>query len=261
MRLIIGCPIYDRAWMLPAWFGAIAKQSFPLEDIGFVFITSHFDPDTISELIRFQQAHHEVAVFDIVENLSEPHDTHPEGHRIWTDDKYRKMVALRNQLLYQVRCHQPERFFSLDSDIILEAPDTIERLFNFTAIGSCAVSPLMYMTPDGVAFPSTMTWVDAPGGVAGRMIEAYPMGQIFQTDVIMAAKMMSKEVYENVDYTFHTQGEDLGWSTNVTKAGYNLFLDSSLYCPHLMSRAALAQYQRQGDPRKAISCLTPHPCP
>lgn len=250
MKLLIGLPIYDRDWILPDWFAAIEKQSIPLSDIGFIFITAPHDPRTLRVLVDWAEKHPEVQCFDIVTNTDQPHDSHPEGSRIWTYAKYRKMVALRNQLLDLVTVREPDLFFSFDSDILLENPHTLRYLMQLSA-KLPAVSPLMYMTPEGTDFPSTMTWDSEIGKRAGR-VPGYPLGTIFQTDVIMAAKMMTPDVYKNVRYTYHDQGEDLGWSANAARLGYPLYAATTIYCPHIMSRAKLLEYKEHGDPRKGM---------
>jgi hypothetical protein len=100
-----------------------------------------------------------------------------------------------------------------------------------------------------------MKWLDEPGGRAHRNCE-FPLGDYFQSDVIMAAKMMSKDVYNNVDYSIHQQGEDLGWSFNCFKNGYSLYSASYIYAIHVMSRQMLENVKRQNDPRQEVSLKT-----
>ena len=50
MKLIIGCPIYKRDWILPIWFASLERQSFPLNKIGFIFETSPEDEATVKML-------------------------------------------------------------------------------------------------------------------------------------------------------------------------------------------------------------------
>jgi len=132
------------------------------------------------------------------------------------------MVNLRNILIQKVREYNPDYFFSLDSDILIKNPATIELLIAHLKEGADAVSPLMYMTPVGTAYPSVMKWIDQPGGRAHRDLE-FPIGTYFKSDVIMAAKMMSRDVYHNIDYAVHQQGEDLGWSGACAETGFNLY--------------------------------------
>lgn len=251
MNLIIGCPIYKRDWIFPVWAAAIERQSVPLNKLGFVFVVSSSDQRTILMLKHWKSMHPEIGIFDIVEKNDIAHHEHMENSRQWTMSKYHNMISLRNCLLQNVRKYQPNYFFSLDSDVIIQNDSTLELLIGHIKDGADAVCPLMYMTPFGVDFPSVMTWIDKPGEKAKRNKD-YPIGTYFKSDVIMAAKMMSKEVYNNVEYIFHSQGEDLGWCSEAHRKGYsNLYCASYIYAPHIMHQQMLGAYLKNGDPRQA----------
>jgi hypothetical protein len=96
-----------------------------------------------------------------------------------------------------------------------------------------------------------MTWKNKVGELAYRE-GSYPIGSFFKSDIIMAAKMMSKDVYNNVDYQFHKQGEDLGWAKNATEKGFKLYSASYIYAPHLMSKDMYQHYLTNGDNRGNI---------
>ena len=255
MKLIIGCPIYNRSWIFPYWISLIERQSVPLSQIGFVFVASKDDTSTIDMLTKWKSMHPEVEVFDIIYPEDVNHFSHPEGQRHWTISKYENMVNLRNCLLQKVREYQPDYFFSLDSDILIKNLSTLELLIAHIKDGADAVSPLMFMTPVGSKFPSVMKWVDSTKTKAYRHFE-FPLGTYFKSDVIMAAKMMSKEVYNNIDYSIHQQGEDLGWSALCEEKGYKLYSASYIYAIHVMSQAMLADVLKNGDPRESFSLKT-----
>jgi len=250
MKLIIGCPIYKRDWILSQWIRCILKQSLDISNIGFVFETAPDDIATTKALHAWKKLDPRIPLFIINERNDINHYEHKNNGRQWTLSKYHNMISLRNSVLETVREHQPDYYLSLDSDILLENPNTIELLIAHIKAGADAVSPLMYMTPVGKQFPSVMSWKDKVGEIAYRE-NLYPLGSFFQSDIIMAAKMMSKDVYNNVDYVFHQQGEDLGWSANATKNNFSLFSASYIYAPHIMSPVHLEEYKRNGDSRSS----------
>ena len=253
MKLIIGCPIYKREWIFPYWIMAIERQSIPLDDVGFVFVVSSSDEGTISLINRWKEySKKKVGFFDVVIKDDVAHHTHDPKSRQWTMSKYHNMVDLRNTLLKEVRKHQPDYFFSLDSDIIIHNSSTIELLISHIKDGADAVSPLMFMTPMGTDFPSVMTWIGEKSEKANRA-RSYPLGTYFKADIIMAAKMMSKEVYNNVDYVFHSQGEDLGWCAEAHRKGFTeLYSASYIYAPHIMHEEMLKPFTETGDPRISV---------
>lgn len=246
--ILIGCPVYQREWILPDWFAAIEGQTIPLDQLGFIFEVDPQDLTTIEALMDFSEVHPELRCFDIIVNDREEHAHHPEGHRSWNVMRYQAMANMRNDLLNRVTCKDPDRYFSLDSDILLENPTTIEKLVELTETLD-AVSPLTFMTPDGTDFPNVMTWASEPGGYAMRKTHTYPIGSVFQSDIIMAAVMMSKQVYQNSRYGVHRQGEDLGWSADCAMKGLKLYNASHIFTPHIMSRGMLEKYKKYGDPR------------
>lgn len=248
MKLIIGCPIYKRDWILHHWIRCLINQSIPLNDIGFIFEVSPDDVETIEILELWKKLQKEIPYFKIKVRDDLSHFEHQENSRQWTISKYSNMVSLRNSILSQVREIEPDYYFSLDSDILLENPNTIELLIAHVKQGADAVSPLMFMTPIYDMYPSVMTWKPLGQGQAYRE-ERYPLGSYFKADVIMAAKMMSKQVYNNVDYIIHNQGEDVGWSYNCHLQGYDLYSASYIYCPHIMSLTMYNSYLEHGDRR------------
>jgi len=161
------------------------------------------------------------------------------------------MVSLRNSILSKVREISPDYYFSLDSDIILTNPNTIRLLTSHIDDGADAVSPLMFMTPVGTDYPSVMSWKKDEPNRAYRESQ-YPLGSYFKSDVIMAAKMMSRSVYENVDYSVHRQGEDVGWSLSCKQKGYSLYSASYIYSVHVMSELALEDVSKNGDTRGKV---------
>jgi hypothetical protein len=251
MKLIIGCPIYKRDWIFPLWASAIERQSIPLNKIGFVFEVSADDEKMHDMLVLWRKYHREIPHFEINKREDIPHFEHAPNSRQWTISKYENMVNLRNSLLTRVRQLSPDYYFSLDSDVIIKNDSTLELLIGHIKDGTDAVNPLMYMTPFGTDFPSVMSWIDKDQFKATRNKD-YPIGTFFESDVIMAAKMMSKKVYENVDYEIHSQGEDLGWSANASKKGYSLACASYIYAPHIMHQQMLEVFKKEGDSRESL---------
>lgn len=247
--VIISAPVYDRAWILPTWFEAITRQDYPLDRMGFVFEGAPNDEATIQCLMDFSAAHPELKCFDVQINSQVAHKSHPEGHRTWTKDHYAVMAHLRNNILNKVSCLNPDKLFSLDTDILLEDSTTISQLVELTNIYP-AVNLLAYMTPTDTQFPSVMDWtIDGRGY---RAANHFPIGTLFKAGVIMAAIMMSPGVYKNIRYKWHNQGEDLGWSDEARRKSIDLYCASYIYGSHIMSRAMLENYKLHGDPRKLL---------
>lgn len=176
---------------------------------------------------------------DIQQTIS--HQAHPEGLRYWNEVRYETMARMRNNLLEKATNKQNEfdYYFSLDSDILLKDINTINKLIDYAELyKDTVVSPLMYMTPDSEMYPSMMSWKanEPPGTRAERRLDEYPIGQPFFVDVVMAAVFMPKEIFTNVRYRSHRQGEDLGFAARLAEQGYRSLAASDIYAPHIMHK-------------------------
>ena len=248
MKLLIGTPMYKRSWILPHWMRCLINQSVNFKDIGFVFEVSPDDKETIASLEAWKRFDKNIPYFEIKVREDIPHFEHENNSRQWNISKYVNMVSLRNSLLQTVRDIQPDYYFSLDSDILLTNPNTIELLIAHIKSGADAVNPLMFMTPIGTLYPSVMDWRQDDPSKAYRK-EKYQLGTYFQSDVIMAAKMMSKDVYNNISYSVHQQGEDVGWSLACKQQNFKLYCASYIYAPHVMSEVFYQSFLQNGDDR------------
>jgi hypothetical protein len=237
MKYLIGCPIYKRDWLLPLWFEAIENQTVPLKDIGFLFLMApeEDDPDTYKIVFDWQAKHPETPYFNIYVDQGQHHKAHAPGMRAWRFNDYKKMSNFRNVLLEHVRRVQPENYFSLDSDILITNPETLETLSR-ELVNYNAVSPLSYMSPASKAHPNVMSWRHSPGRETIRLLDRYPIGKTFKADIIMAAVMMDPEAYTKSKYQMHPAGEDPGWAFNMWTKKLTMASVSSIYAPHIMHK-------------------------
>lgn len=215
MRLLVGCPVAFREWILPRWFDHVRKAvDVAGVEAGFVFVCDDRDP---SLPVIVEHAPDAVVV---------PCTTRRGmDKREWNPNRYREMVMFRNALLRAVRRDGPDAFLSLDSDILAH-PDQVavlvESLERFDAVGGRC-----YMTSTGRKFPSyahltrsrSLLRTDATG--------------VFGVDVIMAIKLMGPAAYD-VDYELHAQGEDVGWSVAARERGVRLGWDGRVISKHVM---------------------------
>lgn len=239
--VLIGCPVYQREWILPYWFKAIERQNFPTNQLGFIFELGPNDDATHDQLWEWHEKHPEFIVFqgDVQMNLT--HRTHPEGSRFWNEVRYLTMATLRNNLMEKAAQlkDQFDYYFSLDSDILLKDVNTLNRLIDYSEhYPDTVISPLTYMTPDSDNYPSIMSWRhdSLPGIRAERRVNEYPLGQPFIADVVMAAVLMPKNIYTTVRYRGHRQGEDLGFAGQLMQKGFKSLAATDIYCVHVMHR-------------------------
>lgn len=237
MKVAVGCPIRDRAWIFPWWVQHV-RATFAVAGLRphwvFAIGIGPNDRDDgtrrlVSDLYKEDDG--------IWCEIPEPERT---TDRAWSTERFTEMADCRNQLLGLVQAIEPDYFLSVDSDILLH-PTALKVLLD---------SIQQEYTPQGIP-----TRYDAMGGKAilsmtSRHITTY--GQIerqgflqrqdadgtFQVDVLMALKLMSPAAY-HICYKGDRNGEDLGWSENCRAAGLKLGWNGSVMSKHVMSRSRL----------------------
>lgn len=254
MRIMVGCPVLHREWILEAWFEHIEAAFERLgQDVTHDYVLLG---DTIKDP-TFDVALEQCAKRGLKMILEHAPDERPLDLRQWDEKRYRRMVELRNQLLGVVRREAPDLFLSIDSDILLH-PDAladmleqIEEGQRLPALGRIAVGGKAYLSQYGVQCPS---WANL--GREGSINRSDTSGT-FRVDVIMAVKLMAPAAYE-VDYRLDLQGEDIGWSKAAREARVVLMWTGRSASKHVFSRFhcgtcghGLWQGQCPTDPRHA----------
>lgn len=216
MRLLVGCPVAHRDWVLPKWFDHVeAACEVAGVEPEFVFVCDRRDPSWACIEMLAPMA---TMVSCITKRGNDD--------RRWNSKRYLEMAALRNDLLRAARDAQAEMFLSLDSDILLHPAQIammLESLERFDAVGGRC-----YMTKQGVKFPSY-----AQLGRSGGLLRPDRVG-VFEVDVIMAIKLMGKAAMY-VHYQVDPQGEDIGWSKACHEYGLKLGWDGRVAAKHVMA--------------------------
>lgn len=234
MRILVGCPVLHREWVLDRWFDyvleahyAVGREVSDLDELGFIFVGDPVRDEATWEVIRRRSPEaHEVWVVD----------GRPSDKRVWKDSRYKRMVELRNQLLQSVRLEAPDVFLSLDSDVLLH-PQALRMMLEWsTAMGGPwdAVGSKCYLHPRGLKCPS---WANLSR--QGQLHRSDTVG-IHKADCIFAIKLMTPAAYA-CDYKNDTQGEDTGWAKNVKAAGLTMGYVGEVASKHVMGPEYLDQ--------------------
>lgn len=232
--LIIGCPVWKREWIMPAWFEHVERAAQNAAVVPhYVFVTDQYKDTTVGVLMdEASRRHRNVDIVHFEQADREDKRDWPRKGRL------ELMVDLRNALLARVREYEPGFFLSLDSDILLH-PDAIssmlEETHRFDAVGGKC-----YMGHVGTRLPSCAN-LDVNGGMKNR---SDADGAAYPKHVIMAIKLMLPQAYR-IDYEYSSKGEDIGWSIAARRAGLSLGWDAKVCSKHVMTREQLTKI----DPR------------
>ena len=165
--------------------------------------------------------------------------------------RFQTLTRLRNTMLaVATQTTQHEHLLSLDSDVMLEDPTTIEQLLD-AQHAYPVTSPLLFFHPEmrfSVNAGLLPVW---PGPDAdlehipwrraeinpGRIESKTPQG----IDIPMGAILMARSVYSTVRYPIpvHESGEDIGFACNLARAGFEAGWLPWLECRHVWSEQSL----------------------
>jgi hypothetical protein len=228
VKLIIGCPIKDRAWCLPEWFAATEGQPLDGVEVEYLFVLSTDTSDNTEAVLK---EHTDNVLYDISPGRSQ---RDIDGHVWGAMHHYQYMCHLRNGLLREAADMGADYFFSLDSDIILP-PEGLKRVLDYARLHRGVTAPAVSMSWGQTAW-NTMSWVDRNHpNMAERTLVPPVTGQ---RDVVMAAMLLDRSALDQCSWAPHQQGEDIGFCVQAWKLRVPLWWMAEVRCQHLMRRYA-----------------------
>ena len=219
VRLAVGCPVYERGWVLNHWFDALDDWARHL-DIHFVFVYTPSSDDTLDIIDR------RATPYGLTLKYVEEGD-HSVQRNWGQKSRLETMAFLRNELLDLARETEPDLFLSLDSDILVPPWEPEMNFFrgfyDYDAIGLLA-----YL---GIGSITNAFYQDRHRRTRAKVYDA-----LQPVDILCAAKVMSWKLLmdRNIQYGYHSHGEDLYWSDKATSNGYRLGFDTRIKCKHIM---------------------------
>lgn len=229
MKLAVGMPVFERAWCLPLWFESLEAQKLvPKEDITLCFAYSKGYDGTYDILRRRGEEYGNLLLYEFdLKTYSDRMDM----------SRFHELAALRNALLDMAKETEADYFLSWDNDILFY-PERLRELFAVCGRDR-AVGALIDMggQDEAMQHPSVMQFPDVEGEIAYRNHwNTYPHTEAFKCDVIMAVKLMGRDVYENTRYKWDPVGEDIGWCLDCEEKGYERWLQPQSHGIHLYDK-------------------------
>lgn len=219
-KLLVGCPVRRREWVIGAWLSniAIACEVAGVDDWAVALVADPRDPTVEVARDACERTLHLVECEEDVDTAD---------RRDWeTPGRYARMAELRNMLLAKARQLEPDLLLSIDSDILLH-PAALVGMMSMLETGKYeAVGGKTYLTPN----ERLPNYAMITGG--GSLSRPDSDGS-FKVDVIMAIKLMTPAAYR-IDYKPDPRGEDIGWSANARRAGVRLGWHGAVRSEHVM---------------------------
>lgn len=245
MRLIVGAPVANRAWILPRWFECLAGQTRRPDGVAFIHGGERAD-ETWRVIERC--ARRQGFELDIQHDPRSPHQDRGDNTRFAT------LADLRNKLLTVVRDGmQADLFLSLDTDVLLQGPRTIERLEAMVRAGRCDIAqPVAFLHPDAPAhwtpgeqacWAYNFGWLaEHPTPPTRTMIRPLPTeipwGARLTIDIPMACWLGNRRAMR-CRYDDHQSGEDIAFAVSLKAAGARCAVDTGIYARHVWSQEHL----------------------
>lgn len=247
MKLIAGCPVARRAWALPHWFACLAAQTRRPDAVTMVHSGAPND-------LTWSVATCEAALHGFP--LTIRHDVRPP-HQRHDNERFLTLASIRNDLLALARDEcQAGLFLSLDSDIMLQDPQMIERLERLMLEEDVdIVQPVTFFHPNAPAdwepseppsWAYNFAWWD-PESIAGDerrnwarpWPEEIPWGAKIAIDIPMGVWLAKRQVLKKCRYRWHHSGEDLGFAQDLETVGAQCVVDTALYARHVWQESDL----------------------
>jgi hypothetical protein len=240
-KIIIGCPVHNRDTILNLYLDSLSKL-YCYHDLGFFFLANNCDDATTQLLRNFSHNRScRIEFFNEIQSTS---------RRV--GNRYHQLVDIRNKLREYLLQDSFDYYLSVDSDIMLP-PQALMRLLEheLDAVSGLVYNDLHMGGKRDVRqghICNILSWStkkNKQGYPMAVHIRNYPDSELIPVDVTGACILMSRRVVEQVEYAFHPQGEDLGWSINLQMGGFQAFCDTSVRTTHLMTQAEVDEYRKK----------------
>lgn len=222
--VMIGCPVRNRAWILPYYLEAMEKLDYPQELIEYGFIINNSVDDT-EKILQDFSLRHPGQVKIHVHNFATP-SRHQRGYYNLSN-----LAVLRNIFIDLFLASSSKYLFSVDSDIIVpshslryllddERDVTAALVCNGHQIGDRGIFNILNQNNKG-------SYVH---------IRDFPVDQIFPVDCTGAAYLIKRTVLAGtgIRYTAERGSEDIAFCEQVREHGLEIACDPRVICEHFM---------------------------
>lgn len=223
-RVMIGCPVRDRAWILPRYLRCLLNLAYPQTQLEYAFIINNCLDNTPDVLEDFAQK--QTSPVRLVYDNSQTRSGCTRGYY-----SFSRLAELRNQLLAQLLDSECDYLFSLDSDILV-SPSTLSSLLE----NQCdIVSALVYNGLINGRQP-VYNILERIGADQFVHITNFCRNALLRVDCTGAAYLIRRKVIagHGVRYSSRYGAEDIGFCMDAHRKGLKIFCDTRLECCHVM---------------------------
>lgn len=223
IKVMIGCPVRNRAWILPSYLDCLQKLDKRLFEVRYCFIIndcSDASPRILTEFARQKP--------QCVTLIRKNHHS-PGGFRRG-EYNLSHLAQLRNLLLQAFLESDCDYLFSLDSDILVP-----ENTLNQLLQDQCDIISALVCNGHEIGDPGIYNILQRGREGNYLHIRDFPRDKVFPVDCTGAACLIRRAVIEaGVRYSGLRGGEDIGFCEAAITRGFNIFCDGRVECLHYM---------------------------
>ncbi len=222
-RIMIGCPIRNRAWVLPRYLAALTTLDYPRELLEFCFVVNDCVDATPRILQDFSKdSGFQVQLLNVELGLA-------QGYRRG-EYSLARLARLRNLLLEAFLASGCEGLFSVDSDVLPPAGALRSLLED-----QCQVVSALVCNGHQVGDPGIFNVLREHSPGCYVHLRDFPRDRLFPVDCTGAAILIRRQVVERgARYSADNGAEDIGFCETVRQQGLTIFCDGRVECLHLM---------------------------
>jgi len=237
---MIGCPVRNRAWILPRYLEHLKRLDYPKGLLQYCFVINDCTDNTAELLedfaadpaIRARLIYTDTMVPSFQLSFSpaaSPQSKKPD-HRRGTYSLSR-LADLRNAILQAFLASDCQYLFSVDSDILVPS----QVLMNLM-ISDCQVVSALVCNGHQLGDQRIYNILQRVGDHY-EFIREFPRDRLFPVDCTGAAYLIRRDVVEEygVVYSAEKGGEDIGFCERAALQGIKLYCDGRLECQHVMA--------------------------
>lgn len=223
-KVLIGCPVRNRAWILPRYLQSLRNLDYDSRDIEYCFIVNDSTDNTLEILKAFR---------DDVSNQVRIINCNLQGSNGHQRGQYSffHLAILRNILLDEFLRSDCEYLLSVDSDILLP-PNTIKALQE----PQCDIISALVCNGHEIGDEGIYNILNRNPYGRYEHIRNFPSDQIFEVDCTGAAYLIKRKVIEKyrVRYSASRGSEDIGFCEDAKAKGIKIYCNPQVVAEHVM---------------------------
>ena len=242
--VLIGCPIRNRNWIAERYLRGIYDLNYEKSKIILYFLVND-STDSTEKILKSFQAKYKSEYKDII--IEKIRTKAPEYRRLITklpthaskywESVYTNIANLRNKIIDKVLELKCDYWFSVDSDIVLNDPDTLNILLQEQKLIISAIINNDQIRNSHLPIQEAACNIlnfDEYGKV--KHITGWEMNSTFQVQITGAVCLYKAEIFKdpNIRFGYSKMGEDIFMAQRILEAGIETWTTSKVLPEHHM---------------------------